>query len=92
MTKKVSKVKEGVVKAYVNVENAVVGSYKAIENAAVGGYKAIENAAVGGYKRIEDKAVEFGHSPSRSTTARRISSNALIIKNIGRPHWPAYIC
>lgn len=51
MTKKVSKVKEGVVKAYVNVENAVVGSYKAIEN-----------AAVGGYKKIEDKAVEFGHS------------------------------
>lgn len=51
MTKKVSKVKEGVVKAYVSIENAVVGSYKAIENAAVGGYKAIEN-----------KAVEFGHS------------------------------
>lgn len=51
MTKKVSKVKKGVVKAYVNVENAVVGSYKAIEN-----------AAVGGYKKIENKAVEFGHS------------------------------
>lgn len=51
MAKKMSKVKEDVVKAYVNIENAVVGSYKAIEN-----------AAVGGYKKIEDKAVAFGHS------------------------------
>ena len=41
-----TKIKEKIVKSYVNIESGVVNSYQAIEKGVVGTYKKIETAAV----------------------------------------------
>jgi hypothetical protein len=46
-----TKIKEKIVKSYVNIESGVVN-----------GYQAIENGVVGTYKKIETAAVNFGNS------------------------------
>lgn len=46
-----TKIKEKIVKSYVNIESSVVN-----------GYQAIENSVVGTYKKIETAAVNFGNS------------------------------
>ena len=46
-----TKIKEKIVKSYVNIESGVVD-----------GYQAIEKGVVGTYKKIETAAVNFGNS------------------------------
>jgi hypothetical protein len=46
-----TKIKEKIVKSYVNIESGVVN-----------GYQAIEKGVVGTYKKIETAAVNFGNS------------------------------
>ena len=46
-----TKIKEKIVKSYVNIESGVVD-----------GYQAIETGVVGTYKKIETAAVNFGNS------------------------------
>ena len=46
-----TKIKEKIVKSYVNIQSGVVD-----------GYQAIEKGAVGTYKKIETAAVNFGNS------------------------------
>jgi hypothetical protein len=46
-----TKIKEKIVKSYVNIESGVVN-----------GYQAIENGVVETYKKIETAAVNFGNS------------------------------
>ena len=41
-----TKIKEKIVKSYVNIESGVVNGYQAIEKGVVGTYKKIETAAV----------------------------------------------
>ena len=50
-----TKIKEKIVKSYVNIESGVVDGYQAIEKGVVGTYKKIETAAVNfGYSLIEE--------------------------------------
>lgn len=46
-----TKIKEKIVKSYVNIESGIVD-----------GYQAIEKGVVGTYKKIETAAVNFGNS------------------------------
>lgn len=46
-----TKIKEKIVKSYVNIESGVVD-----------GYQAIEKGVIGTYKKIETAAVNFGNS------------------------------
>ena len=46
-----TKIKEKIVKSYVNIESGVVN-----------GYQSIEKGVVGTYKKIETAAVNFGNS------------------------------
>ena len=46
-----TKIKEKIVKSYVNIESGIVN-----------GYQAIEKGVVGTYKKIETAAVNFGNS------------------------------
>lgn len=46
-----TKIKEKIVKSYVNIESGVID-----------GYQAIEKGVVGTYKKIETAAVNFGNS------------------------------
>jgi hypothetical protein len=50
-----TKIKEKIVKSYVNIESGVVNGYQAIEKGVVGTYKKIETAAVNfGISLIEE--------------------------------------
>ena len=73
MTK--SRIKEGVVSAYVGIEKAVVDGYKAIEEGVVKGYKAIETSTVESYQRIEDTAVRMGKSLMEEYAEQKIRTS-----------------
>ena len=57
-----TKIKEKIVKSYVNIESGVVDGYQAIEKGVVDGYQAIEKGVFVTYKKIETAAVNFGNS------------------------------